>query len=295
MSEIQNKTIVNLEDRLVFLNEEITKAENKLKDLEVYAEEAEVTANSLISNLNKISVSKGEETNKIDSRIEELKQVKVKLDNEIKDLNIEKTSVSTSIENLKEEVKIQEGLKDKVQDETIKAVREKEVTLEKANQLIKEADIKSKQSQDLFSKNLVEEKRLNDYAVSLQEQKTKSEQKESSIAYQEKTLNEKSNVLLEKELFVSEQQKANDNTASELVSFRKEVDILKLSIQPKLNEITKKEQSLWDKEDILKTRDVELKKREEEYILKFAELNNKERTIKIKAKELGLNNLEGIE
>jgi len=288
MSNITKKK-ENLEERLIFLNEEVSRLEKVKEQKEIESKnlytsllydlsgltEQKISAEKLILDLKNGIMLLGEDKEKkileVNAKNEELKELSNKiglLNSEVDEKTLKITELDAVLFDTKKE-------NDNLVNYSAVIKKESEEMAEKL-----------RAEQDKINR---EREGLNKSAVSIQEKEKSIASKEIYITAKEKELQEKSNILQsEKNAFEKEKEILVDkmkeiNTKSNEINIKNQEATAQLASAQSLNlEATVKIKNIND-------RDSELKEREAEYLLKVKEVEMERRLIKLKTRETLVN------
>jgi chromosome segregation ATPase len=285
MSDITKKK-ENLEERLVFLNEEISRLESIRAEKERFIKDSD-------EKINIIKLENDKRKNELKDDILMLENDKIVKDKELEEVNKVISDSNTALSEINDKLTKQLAQLQLVKDEISNkndTVLDLQAKIEKYNQELLNSnntlDLRAKELEEKESEFLNKLNALNDKLRSIEDRELALSKKQSEITNNENILKQES------ELLKSEKEGV-DKERDVIISTEKEISAKISSISLKEQEtgalLAQAKNSKNEAENTLKSvneRDAELKKRETEFLLKEKELEADKRILKIKMKQV---------
>ena len=279
-----NRGTTDEESRLNFLNEEVGKVKKQL--IELQAEKETVVSEFALktAEFNTALVAKNVELSELTKELENLETSKSFLLGEIDELKKIAADLKLEVSEAKGELEEQHQLK-KQAERTTEAVNQQiEVVRKQALELLADAQNREKKSLAEANVNQIEKERLKQYDASIQDREGNLASRERAVTVgllsneaKEEELDSKLAEVVKKEQFLV-------TRIGEAQTLKAELSEREAKVKAGERSLINRSESLISEEMKFAKRDVELKKREDDFSLRLAELNYKERSLKVREK-----------
>lgn len=290
MSNFTHKRIIDEEKHLSSLNEQSNLVKQETADLKVAQTELVKEYQAEISTLVKLINDKTKAVDNLAKLESQSEEKIVYLKEEIQVLERSKDDLNILLSAGAEEVKTYGKLKEEAVADAESVKEIKQTAIADAARILEEADLKLKDANELEAKNQAERERLLEYDRKIQEREGKLQEREAAIRSGTVRLEEKEKELNQREAIITRDQEAVSKNMQA-------VDLLKIAAKDKDEVASQKlgnakftEAKLAERERVVASQEVDLKKREQEYNFKLNEFLVKERGLKIREKQFQLPN-----